>query len=211
MALRTALLLLAMVASAGAASCPAPSTSAIACYKGLTASNVPTTGGLCTCACGAVAATATSEDAFAVTSSAGCTAAVCATTYAMDCGSAAYQNASYATYAASFAASAPALQSTSTTGAICFSYTAACPGGALSPCAGITTGSVTKYGAFDSHAAATVCGLAATMTASAGYSGANFCNGNGCNAPGAAASAAAVAFPLALATAAAAAAAAIMV
>ena len=113
------------------------------------------------------------------------------TTYSGDCTGAAYQNATYATYAASFAGMVPAAQ-TSASGQICYSYTVACPGGSMCGDMGITTGSITEYGKFggnggNGNGGTIACGLiAAIVSNTAGYSAVNFCNTDACNAPGAA-------------------------
>jgi hypothetical protein len=209
MASRVAFLLLAMAAvgASAAATCPAPSTAAVQCYGGNTASNVPA-GGFCTCECGSSAASADEENDFAVASTADCTAAVCASTYATACGSASYKSATYTSYATAFG-TAPALQPAAS-GQICYAYTATCPG--LPACNGMTSGTVSKYASIDGNNAVVTCGLVTAMInggLASTFVGSNFCNTNGCNFPGSASAAPlslSVSFVLATAAAAAAAA-----
>lgn len=213
---RAFLLLVAVASSSASTSCPTPSSSAIGCFKGVTATDVPTTGGLCSCYCGYSAASGYSPsdynyafdvpETFGVSSSAGCTAAACVAAYSSDCTGARYQNATYSTFAASFNATAQ----TSASGQICYSYTIACPDGSVCSAMGITTGSITRYGKFSGQDSTVSCGLsAAIMSNVAAYSAVNFCNTDACNAPGAALPAgaspsAAAGFAYVLATAAAA-------
>ena len=187
MARLRALLLLALAALCSASTtCPAPSTGAVACYQGYTATVLPTTGGLCKCRCGANAAVAVGQDLTPVASTDACNSTLCATTYNV---CVAYSNASFVTYATYLGTTAVPSAQPQESGQICYSWTKTCS--VASPCTGtgLTAGSLTKYGAFGGNASsngATVyaCGADAAVYANtAAFTSWSFCDTDQCNAP----------------------------
>jgi hypothetical protein len=168
---------LAPAAATAAAACPvSPSSGAISCYVGATFASMPTTGGLCTCTCGASAAVADSDYSNApqdvtkayVASSSACTSAYCTSTFATKCGGV-YVNAAYTAGAAAVQAALSAGLSngggvpasvSAGAGAICTTVVKPCftSGTGLvkvSCLQGMTSGSVTTYDALKGGATAT--------------------------------------------------------
>jgi hypothetical protein len=190
MAPRVAVLLVLLCATAASAAPTCPATaSATSCYEGAASTSWPATGGVCTCTCGANAATASSSNTAAndgsdmmsaASNSAACTAASCATAWATECGSAAYKSATYKSYASYYPVTA-----TPTNGAaICTAYNIVCTTTTANPCLpGLTSGSIAQYGSFGTVAE---CNLALADTPSPTV----ICNTNNCNAPPAASAAA---------------------
>ena len=175
-----AVLLLALVAVAGAAySCPPVSTAAIACYTGYTMSNAPSSGGACTCTCGASSSNAAEQVTFTSASTTACSAAACATKYPTACGTGvAYTSTSYTDY--STIVRQPALQTTPAVGQICYSYATTCTPN--SDCNGITTGMAMGYGAWTS--ASDCAGTVLVLNNASnpyGLTGATICASTGCN------------------------------
>lgn len=198
-ALAAFLVALAVTAAAGAGtapSCPVTaSAGAISCYEGAVYNNMPTTGGLCTCFCGASASTADFDYMGAsdyltqayVTGSSSCTTTYCTATFGTACAaSVAFRNATYtdgiAAVVAALNETAPA-SSAQGTGAICVTSSVNCGAGALAPClAGMPTSvRVTGYVGITTDSdgtAAASCSMGVLAATTMPGATLNFCNTN---------------------------------
>ena len=188
--------LLNVAVAATAATCPTPSATNITCYSGATMSPAPTSGGKCTCMCGASSATADYDytpsnsgpidTLFVAASASACTNAACANKFPNAC-TKAYVSATYTTWPAVQAAVAPKTSTAPATTQLCISYSYTCgPSMTASNCPYGLPGpaTVTAYGRLDTSqsSCATIAQTYSTLA-----TGLKICNTANCNAPSSAA------------------------
>ena len=195
-----AALVLALCAAApravlGAASCPSSGSSgSISCYTGMTFSaTLPSTGGLCTCACGTSSMQFDYDYAsntgglnlgttqFVAASTSACSNTLCSTKFATACPASAFVNATYYTWAQYSAAKAPVSTSIGSD-TICTITTQTCS--ASSPCNTITTGTTTTYDSLTGLPSMNAAGQCGLLLAAGGSTVTNLCNTNNCNTVG---------------------------
>lgn len=147
----------------GITTCPTPSANSLSCLSGYTASSWPTTGGKCTCLCGADSNTADSDYStltyahvdtfFAAAAPAGCSALICSTKFPNAC-TKGYVNATYMSWGAVKALNLPVVSAavSPSTNQYCLSYSYTCPTSTYN-CSDGNPGPaiITSYGGFQGN------------------------------------------------------------